>query len=163
MKKVIGIISTAFGCFFLLFAIGMGVVFGLVGHGISGMKDDTDYSSNEYTSCIGTIVATESGDDKNTTISYEVNGTLYEKSYNIYSSAYPVGHSVAVFYKVGDPAEGNVPELVNDTVGGIGTIFSGMGVGIAILFGIIGITFLITGIVLIKIANKEMKNSNTYE
>ena len=96
MKKVIGIISTAFGCFFLLFAIGMGVVFGLVGHGISGMKDDTDYSSNEYTSCIGTI-------------------------------------------------------------------FSGMGVGIAILFGIIGIAFLITGIVLIKIANKEMKNSNTYE
>ena len=85
MKKVIGIISTAFGCFFLLFAIGMGVVFGLVGHGISGMKDDTDYSSNEYTSCIGTIVATESGDDKNTTISYEVTGTLYEKSYNIYS------------------------------------------------------------------------------
>ena len=50
-----------------------------------------------------------------------------------------------------------------NTVGGIGTIFSGMGVGIAILFGIIGIAFLITGIVLIKIANKEMKNSNTYE
>lgn len=166
MKKIIGIILTVLGGFGIFFALIFGLIFIGVGVGFSGASNSDEYTnSNEYDSCIGTIVSTKgtgdssSGTSSETVIAYTVDGMDYQGSVGIYSSEYIVGDTVTVYYEIANPNRFQVPELSEAVFGTMGTIFSGVGIIFAIIFGVVGLIMIIAGIVLIKSAKKDLMNS----
>lgn len=152
-KKVFGIILTIVGCLLILAALFFGVVFGGVGAVMneSANMDDESTQNPTTVSCTGEVVY---ADDGETTVQYEVDGVIYEGVFNLYSSDYPAGTAVTVYYNENKPEECSVPEIHEAVFGTIGGIFTGFGIGFAIVLGVIGIVDLIVGIILIKSYSK---------
>lgn len=155
-KKVIGIILTIFGGLFLLMALIFGFVFGVIGSAMNEVSGSVeDYSQNlNYVSCVGEIIEVE---DSYTTVQYEADGYLYEAQLNMSSSAFPVGTSVTVYYNKTKPEECSIPEIAEETLGTMGGIFSGVGVGLLIVFAVVGIAGLVGGILLIRSSAKKVE------
>lgn len=138
----------------------MALIFGLVFGGIgtamneaSGSVDDYSQDSN-YASCMGEVIDV---DDASTTIQYEADGNFYRVGLNMSSSAYPVGTSVTVYYNKTKPDECSVPEIAEETLGTMSSIFSGVGVGLLIGFAVVGIAGLVGGILLIRSSAKKVE------
>lgn len=148
-KKVIGIILTIFGGMVLLIALVFGLVFGGLGTAMNGAADSgVDYSQDSnYASCEGVVMDV---DDSKTSVQYEAEGDLYVVVLNMQTSAYPVGTRVTVYYNKTKPEECSVPEIAEATFGTLGSVFSGVGIGLFICLAVIGLAGLISGILLIR-------------
>lgn len=152
-KKIAGIILTIIGGMLTLMALIYLLVFGLIGAGmkVAAGSDDEFLQETTTVSCIGEI--TDTGDG--TTISYEVDGALYEYHVSVKNSAFSDGTKVTVYYNETDPAACSVPELVQGTYNQLGNIFGGIGIGLTIVFGVLGIAGLVGGILLIRSSKKS--------
>lgn len=153
-KKIIGIILTVLGGLFLLMALLFGLIFGGIGTAMNTdvSSDDSFVLEPTTRSCSGKVLQAEEG---TTVVQYEVDGESYSVALNLYSSSYPAGTEVTVYYNETKPEECSVPEIYDSIFGIIGTIFSGFGIGFLIVFGILGVVFLVVGIILIMSSKKK--------
>lgn len=158
-KKVIGIILTVVGGLSLLMALIFGLIFGGVGTAMNGVSDSAgdDIQNSNTASCYGEVLSVE---DSRTVVYYVVGDEEYAVELHVSTSQYPEGSQVTVYYNSTKPEECSVPEISEAAFGTIGSVFSGLGIALVIVFGGIGIVGLIVGILLIRSAVKQKNNEN---
>ena len=157
-KKVGGIVLTIFGGLFLFMGLLFGIIFGLVGGAMGGAVDEVNAEFEEFSEnaieTTGVIVDTY---DSSTTIEYEVDGVYYQVEYNVSTSEYTTGDYISVWYEIDNPYSCMAPDLYTETLGLAGGIFSGVGIGLGVIFALVGLAFMIPGIIMLK------KSKTTYE
>ena len=157
-KKVGGIALTVFGGIFLFMGLLFGVIFGIVGGAMGGAADDVNAEFEEFAEYAveTTGVVVDAGDGA-TTVEYEADGDYYQVDYTISTSEFGQGDYISVYYDPDNPYSCMVPELESGAIEMMGGIFSGVGIGVGIFFVILGLAFMIPGIILIK------KSKTTYD
>ena len=158
-KKVFGIILVVFGGIFLLSACLFGLIFGGTGAALNYASNGDDTFRQEATTktCTGEVLRAEEGEG--TLIAYQVDGEDYALSVNSYYSEYGEGASVTVYYNENDPSEAEAPEIMESALKLTGGIFSGIGIGIAVIFAVVGIAGVVVGILLLKSAAKQRETT----
>lgn len=153
-KKIAGIVLMAFGGLFLFMGIMFAIAFMTVG---SVMGNQRESMNQEWESFVkyaeqttGEIVDTNNG----TTVKYYADGAEYWEHFSVSNSAFGPGDDVAVYYDGADPDRCMVPELFDSTYGILNTVFSGLGIGLGLFFGVIGLALFIGGAFL----NKKAKS-----
>lgn len=160
-KKAGGIIMTVFGGIILFIALIFILVFSLVGGAMREVKNQTGDEFEEFrdhaVKTYGEIVDVESG---STTVEYysETDNSWYQVDFSVSNSAYREGDSVALYYDEDDPGTCMAPELYESTYDTLDNVFSGIGAGLGIFFGVIGLGLLIGGIILIKKSKPSYEN-----
>ncbi len=152
-KKIGGIILSVLGGIFLFLALIFGIVFLIVGGAMGNAKDEAKEELEAFVEHAiktdGEIIDT---DGSTTTIEYysEKDDSYYQATFSVSNSSFREGDSVVVYYDENDPDSCMAPDLVEGTYEKLSDIFSGIGAGLGVFLGIIGLGFLIGGIVLIK-------------
>ena len=157
-KKVGGIVLAVFGGLFLFLGLLFGVIFGIVGGAMGGAADDVNAEFEEFSEYAveTTGVVVDAGDGA-TTIEYEADGDYYQVDYTISTSEFGQGDYISVYYDPDNPYSCMVPELESGAMEMMGGIFSGVGIGVGVIFIIVGLAFMIPGIIMLK------KSKATYD
>lgn len=153
-KKVIGILLICFSSLFLFMGITFGVIFGGLGavFGTVGNREPVLDAAGSVKEAKGEVLSVYEG---GSWIWYEVDGEEYLGYVNVTSSSYPKGTHVTVEYDSANPENMQVPEMTEAVFGMLGNIFGGVGIALAVLFGLLGIAGLIGGILLLKSYKKS--------
>lgn len=152
-KKAGGIIMSVFGGIFLFIAIIFTVVFlavgGAMGKAKEASEDELEYFYVYGIETRGVIAEVADG---STTVEYyvEEEDSYYQFRVSVSNSAFREGDSVTVYYDGRNPQSCIAPDLVGETYEMLDNVFSGIGAGVGIFFGIIGLGLLIGGIILLR-------------
>lgn len=151
-KKVAGILMSVFGGLFLLLAIIFAVVFLAVGGSMGNAKENAERELEEFAGHAMQTYGVITDADGSTTVEYysEVDDSYYEVTFSVSNSAFGEGDSVLIYYDEDNPGSCMAPDLVEGTYETLDNVFSGIGAGLGIVFGIAGLGLLIGGIILIK-------------
>lgn len=161
MQKGAGIAGIIFASVFLFVGLTIGVTFGVIGGMIRSEGTKNQEIVDEYVKhgekTKGKIVSADNG----TTIEYEdEDGEEYLIHYNVTSSEFYQGQKVTVYYDEDYPENGIAPDVAVRFNKTFGSIFLFVGIGVGGVFGFIGLTALIAGIVAIKKAPKGEQSSS---
>lgn len=160
-KKIGGIVMTMLGGIFLFIALIFILVFSLVGGAMGDARDQVGEEFEEFSDhavkTYGEVVKNRNG---KTTIEYysETDESYYQVTFSLSNSAYRSGDSIEVYYDEDDPGTCMVPELYESTYGILDNVFSGIGAGLGISFGVFALGLLIGGIILLKKSKPSYEN-----
>ncbi len=159
-KKIGGIILVIIGTIFLVIGLAIGGLFGAMNgamdEAITELEEELDEFREHGVTTLGEI--TNIDDESMATIEYycEEDGYWYETYIMVLNEGYQVGSSVEVCYDISDPTNVMVPQLYMEAMGMVGDTVPGVGIGVGVVFGVIGAVMLIIGIVLL-VSNKKDK------
>ena len=159
-KKIGGIILVIFGTIFLVIGLAVGGLFGAMNgamdEAISELQEEIDEFRENGVTTLGEITDIDS--DGMATIEYycDEDGYWYETYIMVLNDGYQVGSAVEVCYESSDPTNVMVPQLYMEAMGMVGDTVPGVGIGVGVVFGVIGAVLLIIGIVLL-VSNKKDK------
>lgn len=149
---------SVFGGIFLFSAIIYAVAFLSVG-GAMGKANEVseDELENFYAFGVETQGVIVEVADGSTTVEYyaEEDDSYHEYRFSVSNSAFREGDPVVVYYHRRNPQFCRAPDLVEETYETQDHVFSGIGAGIGLFFGIIGLGLLIGGIILIRKAKSS--------
>ncbi|MGN0132634.1 MAG: DUF3592 domain-containing protein [Lachnospiraceae bacterium] len=159
-KKIGGIIMTAIGGIFLFVAIIFAFAFLVVGGAMGNAKDQTRAEMEEFADRAIETQGEIIDADGSTTVEYysETDDSYYEVTFSVSNSSFREGDLITVYYDKDNPGTCMAPDLVEDTYDTLSTVFSGVGAGLGIFFGIIGLGLLIGGIILIRKSKPSYEN-----
>lgn len=162
-KKAAGIIMSVFGGISLFIALIFTVVFLAVGGAMGKAKEASeDEMENFYAFGVeaqGTITDVEDGA---TIVEYyaEEDDSYHQFKFSVSNSAFREGDSIVVYYDRRNPQICMAPDLVEETYETLDNVFSGIGAGLGVFFGIIGLGLLIGGIILIRKSKSSLKTDS---
>lgn len=156
MRNGAGIVISAVGVVFLVIGLLVGGIFFLVGSLIKNEGIENEEILQEYKrsgeKTVGVVIDTYDA----TTVEYEdEDGEEYSITYNMTSSEIRKGDKMTVYYDEKHPEMAVVKEIAVDFNKSFGNIFFWVGIGVAAVFGGIGLAIIIAGI----IAGKKLSES----
>lgn len=163
-KKIGGIILIIIGTIFLVIGLAIGGLFGAMNgamdEAVAELEQQIEDARRTGVSTYGEIIDIDSENMATIEFYCEEDGYWYETYMMVMSDDYEVGGALEVIY---DPYRLNdsdyvpmVPVLYLDAVGVVGDTVPGVGIGVGVVFGVIGLIMLVIGIVLL-VSNKKDK------
>lgn len=152
-KKAAGIVMSVIGGILLFIALIFTVVFLAVGGAMGKAKEASEEEmENFYAYGVETQGVITEVADGSTTVEYyaEEDDSYHQYRFSVSNSAFREGDPVVVYYDRGNPQFCRAPDLVEETYETLDHVFSGIGAGLGVFFGIIGLGLLIGGIILIR-------------
>lgn len=163
-KKIGGIILIIFGTIGLVIGLAVGGLFGAMNgamdEAVAQVEQEIEDARLTGVSTDGTITDIDSEGMATIEFYCEEDGYTYETYIMVLSDEYHVGSNVEVIYDYSRFGASDynpvVPELYLAAMGMVGDTVPGVGIGVGVVFGVIGLVLLVIGIVML-VSNKKDK------